>query len=183
MAVIETFVDTWLTHLPFVGGPRPSPYGPVDGIWYGLFAADGDASGGVVLLNGALSFDRKEDWIYILGLVDLQINSVLSNNAFIGVNTGPLIPTPTVSRNPSFLLAGGMNLALGLAKTAFGGNDQGQFPMAGMPIFGDKRISGNFSMIDTGVETNTNGAVYTVSSWGWLIRYNSFFRNVRAAQA
>jgi len=180
VAVILDFADVWLVHLPFVGGPRPSPFGPVDGVWYGAFSADGDATGGVVRLRGDLSFDRKEDWVYILGAVNSQVNVATAMDGFIVVNTGPRIPTATVVANPSFLVVGVMAVATALLATSFNSNAGGMDPRSGMPIFGDKKISGDFAMMEAGFEVNVDGAVYTVSSWGFLIRYNSFFRNLPA---
>ncbi len=180
MSSITVETDTWLQHLPFVGGQRPSPYGMVDGIWYGLIAGDGDATGDQVQLNGNLSFDRKEDWIYVLGGVGASVNAEFTADVFIQVNSGPLIPTSAVAttvRNPSFTIGGSQDpmgtLALSVVQPLTGGAD----PRAGMPIFGDKRIPGLFLMMNASWSVNTNLASYQLSSWGWLIEYQSFFRN------
>jgi len=182
MGIAHISIDGWIQHLPFVGGQRPSAYGPVDGIWYGLVAGDGDASGGNVTLNGSLSFDRKEDWVYILGAITASKNGSGEGEVFLQANSGPLIPTDAVAttvRNPSFSTGGQMlaiaNNSVSLATSLTGG----AFPFAGMPIFGDKRITGTFLMNAAGFEINTDGATYQMSSWGFLIKYESFFRNVR----
>ena len=181
MAVAILATDGWIQHLPFVGGPRPTEFGPVDGIWYGLVAGDGDASAGNVSLNGRLSFDRKEDWIYIFGGMTTTKNAVAGEAVFTQINTGPLIPTGAVAttvNNPSFSIGGNADPVTGHALTTgditSGGNDRRR----GMPIFGDKRIPGIFLMLAAGWETNTDGATYQMSSWGFLIKYNSFFRDV-----
>lgn len=177
MAVAILATDTWVQHLPFEGGPRDSEFGPIDGVWFGLVSGDGDATAGNLTLNGRLSFERKEDWIYVLGGLSVSINTVQSMAVFTQVNTGPLIPSASAVVNPSFSIGGNMDNVTGNAITTgnvtAGGND----PRRGMPIFGDKRIAGIFLMLAAGFETNIDGATYQMSSWGSLIRYQSFFRN------
>lgn len=177
MAVAVLATDTWIQHLPFVGGRRPSPYGDVDGVWYGVVSGDGDATGGNVTLNGRLSFDRKEDWVYILGAIDVSVNNAVITPYFTQVNSGPLIPTASAVQNPSFHKGGDsfavLNNAVSLGQLATGGADN----RAGIPIFGDKRIAGIFLMLAAGFGINTDGATYQMSSWGFLIEYSSFFRN------
>ena len=180
MAVAIVRTDSWVSHLPFVGGPRPSAFGPVDGIWYGLLAGDGDVSGGNFSLSGNLSFDRKEDWIYVFGGLSTSTNQVTTTNAFTQVNTGPKIPTDAtavVVQNPSFSRGGNADPINANAMTVADLFEGGSDSRAGMPLFGDKAIPGNFLMIAAGWEVNTNGATYQLSSWGFLIRYNSFFRD------
>lgn len=184
MAVAITATDGWIQHLPFVGGQRPSPYGQVDGIWYGLIAGDGDAGGGNFTINGRLSEDRKEDWVYLLGNISSSLNTDSGQEGFTQVNTGPLIPTEattTTVRNPSFTVGGTFqgisNGAITTSQNVNGGID----PRAGMPIFGDKRIPGIFLMLAALWQNNVDGTTYQMSAWGWLIKYESFFRNVRPA--
>jgi len=182
MAVAILATDTWLNHLPFVGGQRPSPFGMVDGIWYGLGAGDGAAGGGNFTISLRLSEERKEDWVYILGGIAASVNTPLASDVFVQVNTGPLIPTGAVAttvNNPSFssggVWGGVVNNAISASHNLSGGSAAG----VGMPIFGDKRIPGLFLMMAMGAEANVDGATYQLSSWGFLIKYESFFRNVR----
>lgn len=181
MAVAILATDSWIQHLPFVGGRRSSPFGEVDGVWYGLVAGDGDASGGNISLNGRLSFDRKEDWVYILGALETTTNQSLGgDDTLTQVNTGPLIPTAAVAttvQNPSFMITGDAGPgAAGIVTSAHRANGGSDY-RAGMPIFGDKRLDGIFLMLAAAWATNTDGATYQMSSWGFLIEYQSFFRN------
>lgn len=142
-------------------------------------AVDGDVSGGNVSLSGQLSFERKEDWVYILGNVSMSANTVSDiGDTLTQVNTGPLIPTLPGTTNPSFSIGGQsriiVNNAISVSQLVDGGAD----PRAGMPIFGDKRLSGAFLMIAGATEANIDGATYQLSAWGWLVNYSSFFRNV-----
>ncbi len=175
VAVLET--DGWIQHLPYSGGSRPSAFGPVDGIWYGVVSGTGDNTGGNFTMSGRLSFDRKEDWVYILGAISTTISANSLQDVFTQVNTGPLIPTQSTVTNPSFSKGDESfsvaNNNLTVSDHLKGGAD----PRAGMPIFGDKKIPGIFLMLASGWEVNIDAAVYQMSSWGFLIRYQSFFRN------
>ena len=175
VAVVET--DTWLQHLLFTGGPRPTPFGPVDGVFYGLMAGTGAAGGGNFSLSGRLSFDRKEDWVYIVGGTHTRQGSeAASGDVFEQVNTGPLIPTQVSGiNNPTFEWGGVVQniTANNLTITPV----SGQTKVTGMPIFGDKHLAGVFLMYAAGWETNIDGATYSAQIWGWIIKYQSFFRN------
>lgn len=178
MAIAHVRTDDWIQHLPFVGGPRPSPYGSVDGMFYGALSVAGDVSGGNLTLNGNLSEARKEDWVYIIGGTQYQKNTVLAGEqAFEIINTGPVTPTASAVVNPSFPVGALMDDITNNAVT-IGKNDTTK-PFIGMPAFGDKRIAGVFSLYAVGFENNTDTVLHTASIWGWIIRYNSFFRDVR----
>lgn len=179
MAISTTSIDGWIQHLPFEGGPRPSLAGPVDGVWYGNVSGPGDASGGNVTLQGQLSEARKEDWVYVIQAASATINTLTDQEMFIQLNTGPLIPTSTAVVNPTFNFGGSMRAIANNAISIMSddGSNTGPFPFQGLPIFGDKRIPGVFLMMAAGFETNVDLALYTMSAWGWLIRYQGFFRN------
>lgn len=180
MAVAILATDGWIQHLPFQGGQRPSPYGQVDGTFQGLIAGDGDATGGNLTLSGRLSFDRKEDWVYIVGGTHTRVNALISGDVFEQLNTGPLIPTSAVATtvtNATYEYGG---LAAAITANALTmTQSQGLAKVTGMPIFGDKKIPGIFLMYAAGWESNTDGATYVANIWGWIIKYESFFRNVR----
>ncbi len=178
MAVAVISVDAWLQHLPFQGGQRPSPYGPVDGIFYGVVSGDGDNTGGNFTLSGSLSFDRKEDWIYVLGGINTSRNVADISELFTQINSGPLIPTGSAVVNPSFSRAGPSKAVTNNNITTSESLEGGGDIRTGMPIFGDKRLAGNFLMAAAGWAENTDAVTYQMSVWGWLIRYQSFFRNV-----
>lgn len=176
VALLET--DSWIQHLVFTGPQRPTDFGPADGVWYGLLSVAGDASGGNVTLNGRLSEDRKEDWVYVPMASAIHRNSTTgaTSNYFEQLNTGPLIPTSTAVNNPTFNYGGTGVGITGNAITVQNTTQTKDF--YGMPIFGDKRIPGIFLMYAVGFETNTDTVLYTASIWGWLFRYNGFFRGV-----
>jgi len=177
MAIAATRTDDWIQHLPFIGGQRPSPYGMVDGVFYGTLATTGDASGGNVTVNGRLSEEKKEDWVYIIGGTHARINGLIGGDVFEQVNTGPLTPTDVLSiTNPTFEW-GGVNVQITGNAVAFT-PVVGQSKVLGLPVFGDKRIPGIFLMYAAGWETNSNTSLYSAQIWGWIIRYQSFFRNV-----
>jgi len=178
MAVAIVAIDGWIQHLPFEGGPRQSLAGPVDGVWYGVVSGLGDASGGNLTLNGQLSFDRKEDWVYVVEAQTITINTPSDQEVFLQINTGPLIPTASAVVNPTMNWGGSLRgIANNNVSVLADGSNTGPFPFPGMPIFGDKRIPGVFLMAAAGFQSNTNGAIHTMSLWGWLIRYQGFFRN------
>jgi len=178
MAVAILATDSWIQHLPFEGPPRMTTNGPVDGVWYGTVSGLGDASGGNVSISARLSEARKEDWVYIVNGMQVTINAETDQEAFMQLNTGPLIPTASAVTNPTFNWGGGMR---GIANNSISimaaSGDTGPMNVPGIPIFGDKRIAGIFLMAAAGFQTNVDGAIYTLSNWGWLIRYQGFFRN------
>lgn len=178
MAVAVIATDTWLSRLLFTG-PRPTDFGPADGLFFGVIAGAGDASGGNFTLNGNVSADRKEDWVYLIKGVSASIAAAAAQEAFIVAATGPLIPTATTVANPSFHTAGVMESLSSNAVTVYNLNTGGQPPFTDLLVFGDKRIAGPLSLIAMGFQLNTDLAVHQISIWGFLFRYSSFFRNVR----
>ncbi len=175
MSVVISRTDNWLQHLVFTG-PRPTIYGNVDGIFYGVVSGDGDASGGILNLSGLLSVDRKEDWVYVLQSCNAQKNSSVAQDVGVRINSGPLIPTDSAVQNPSFGKVGAsdgvVNHAVSMQHGVAGGRDDWQ----GLVVFGDKKIPGAFTFMATEWTTNEDGIAFTTSLWGWLIRYNNFFR-------
>jgi len=180
MTVTLNIIDTWLQHLPFTG-PRPSLYGPVDGVWYGHAAVAGDGSGGQVHVHGIVSERKKTDWVYIMGGATGASSSSTAMDALVNVASGPLIPDLGVSIN-EFV---SMTKAGALLGTNLGGfmPMSGSLMSSGMPVFGDPHISGDFNILSADFGVNVNAAVYRLDAWGFLVRYNSFFRGVPAALA
>jgi len=181
MAVATVATDTWLSHLEFVGQRRQTDFGPIDGLFYGVVSTTGDASGGNVSLNGNVSEERKEDWVYIIQRASFSRTGVSGAGfgGFMVAATGPVIPTPTAVQNASFHIGGDL---FGVTNNDVSTLALSQGPEAifkDLPIFGDKRIAGPLQMLACGLEENINGAVYQMSVYGWLIRYAGFFRNVR----
>jgi len=176
MAIALIAIDTWISHLSFTGRQRPTDFGPADGVWFGLLSLTGDGSGGNLTLNGQLSFERKEDWVYVpMGSSWTTNSSTTPNTAFEQINTGPLIPTATVVNNPSFSF-GGLSRNMSGNSLHVQQSDQTK-NFYGMPVFGDKKLPGSSLMYALGFQTNVNAVIYTASIWGWLFRYNGFFRN------
>jgi len=179
MAVAIIATDTWLSHLEFTGQRRQTEFGPIDGLFYGVISGNGDNTGGNFTLNGLVSFDRKEDWIYILKKVSLTRNSATANlNAFIVASTGPAIATGSAVANPSFHVAGTMPFVTGNNITTLSTNQGGKSIFEDLPIFGDKHIAGPLALIAAGFDTNTDAITFQLSVYGWLIRFQSFFRNL-----
>lgn len=168
-----------MSHLPFVGGRRQTEFGPIDGLFYGVVSGTGDASGGNFTLNGNISFDRKEDWIYLLKKISSSHNAdSATQEGFYAVGTGPLIPTPTIVQNASFQVGGPSAGIAGNAITVQNRSDGDPSAVTDIPLFGDKKIPGVFQMVACAYRENIDGAVYQLSVYGWLLRYESFFRNL-----
>jgi len=178
MAVAVVATDSWLSHLEFTGGRRQTEFGPIDGLFYGVLSGTGDGSGGNFTLNGNVSFDRKEDWIYILKKASPTRTGATATDVFIVAATGPVIPTSSAVINPSFHVAGSNFGVVNNAVSVFQLNTGGQSPLEETPLFGDKKLTGPLSLIAAGFEDNVNAVVYQLSIYGWLIRYSSFFRNL-----
>jgi len=178
MALVLTETNRWLQHLVFTG-QRPSPFGPIDGLWFGAASRNGDASGGSLTINANLSFDRKEDWVYQLKGLSLQVNAVAAMNMSVQVNTGPLIPTSSAVQNPSYGIVGVADSpGGGTLITTFPRSTGGQMPWVDALLFGDKVITGDYTMIEATFGINTNGAAHSLFCWGFLFTYRSFFRQV-----
>lgn len=172
MALSQILVDTWVNHLQFLE-PRPTENGLVDGVFYGVLSVAGDMSGGAVTQIGQFSVNRKEDWVYIMQGVSTERNSATNSDVGISVATGPLIPTVTAVNNAVFSRAGSSDGVSGLGTLPL---SAGQPPWKGMPCFGDKNIPGLFSILTAVWGTNSNTILYTTSMWGYLVRYQNFFR-------
>jgi len=179
MAVLFNRTDAeWIAHLPFSSGvQRPTPYGPVDGNFYGHMSVVGDATGGIVTINGILSFDRKEDWIYIMGGLNLERVNANPITMEFAIQTGPLIPSAgAAQRNPVFSMAGAPEP--GVTRQSINDvNGQGG-AFVGLPFFGDKKVAGAINLVQAIFTQNTNTNVYNLSIWGWIVRYASYFRGV-----
>jgi len=182
MTVIANRTDTWIEQLAFTGS-RPSIFGPVDGVWYGHAAVIGDASGGQVHLHGLISAAKKTDWVHVLGGVTGALNTGgTAMAALINVTSGPAIESPAGASHLSMTVAGPMQLtpSLGFAAVV---PPNGGAGLAGVPLFGDPHIPGNWGVIAVDFETNINTVTYRFDAWGYLIRYQSFFREVSPSVA
>ena len=178
MTVTANVIDTWIQHLPFTGR-RPTIYGPVDGVWYGHIAVVGDAGGGNVHLHGILSAGKKTEWVYIIGNVTAATNTATqTGDGLINVASGPLIPSVATNQFVSMTVAAVP--VLPVSALGFTGMNPvgGAFAMSGVPVFGDRQISGDFNIISSDWENNVNTAVYRLDAWGFLVRYEGFFREV-----
>lgn len=177
MSVSSNRLDDWVQHIAFVGDRRVTPFGPADGLWYGVLSIAGDATGGGVNLIGSLSPDRKEDWVYVVqGLSVVTNDDTVGDEIAIQVATGPLTPTESIITNAVFGLAGSMSRSTVNDLSTFPNSETP--PWQGLLCFGDKRIAGNYVWLTILMGTNTNLRIYTGSMWGWLFEYKSFFRNL-----
>jgi len=180
MAVAVIATDTWLSHLEFTGGRRQTEFGPIDGLFYGVVAVTGDATGGNATLNGNVSFDRKEDWVYLLKKISLSRTGVVAagDKVFVVAATGPSIAAGGPITNPSFHMGGDLEGITNNDVSVMGHLDGAGDHFTDLPIFGDKKLAGPLSMVASGLENNVDAVVYQLSVYGWLIRYSSFFRNL-----
>ena len=188
MSVSVDETDVWLQHLAFAA-PRPSEFGPVDGLFYGLLAVNGDGSAGQVAMEGRVSQERKTDWIHILGGYNLRSPQGTTNmDAYVEFRAGPRIPQqvalgidqPTfsvgsVAMSPAIVTGDNM---LSFPPAVSGG----AVPFLGLPLYGDPAIKSTYDMVHCALQVNTDLTLYTFSLWGFLVRPQSFFRGVAPAQ-
>jgi len=182
MSVSTDRTDDWLAHLPFAS-PRPSQFGLVDGLFYGLLSVDGDASGGVVTLDGRISQERKTDWVHILGGFNLRTPQSAAIDGYVEFRSGPRMASDGLGIDqPTFSVAGdemqratitGDNMTAFPPRTAGGFSD---FP--GMPLYGDPQIQAVYDMVHCAMDVNTDTVIYTYSMWGFLVRPQTMFRGV-----
>ncbi len=184
MAILQEPVDTWIQHLPFTG-QRPTPWGPADGIFSGVVGATGDATGGGVALVGNLSFERKEDWVYLLRHWSGQTDFLSSTMDFrFSLNSGPLVPNASAGRQfAQYTGVDNLNNFAGISVSAPFRTTQAPFQPQDIFLFGDKKIPGAFAFFQANFQTNTNAVDYSVSVSGLIFRYATFFRNVPASLA
>ena len=180
MSVSTARVDNWISHLAFAS-PRPSQYGQMDGLFMGLLSVEGDVSGGTVSLDGDLSEERKGDWVHILGGWCLRSPAdVAGQGGYVEFQTGPKIvgdgdgiDVPTFTAVDSTIQRSGA-----AADPMSALNRTGLETYVGLPLYADPHVAGSYQMIHGNYEINTDGDLYTLSIWGFLIRYQSFFRGV-----
>ena len=172
MTVTETRTNNWLEQLLF-STPRVIQGQEVDGLFYGNLGATGDGSGGDVILNGNVSFARKEDWIYEIQQVTPVRDAQAATQVDLAFSTGPIIPSGGAGTAfPIFRWAspmengGSPSMGLSPRETAW----------HGLVVFGDKKISGDFTLVQATFGVNTNGGGYSMAIWGFLYRYATFFR-------
>lgn len=176
MSVTESQTDSWIAHLPWTS-PRPTVYGPADGIFAGNLGSTGDATGGTVTMTGLLSLDRREDWIYVLGGYSARRSAGSADEVLFTFQSGPLIVSTGASLDRPRYDTITTELAKSGNLVAIGGSQ----PFLGTPLFGDKRNTGDFELFRVLWNANADLATYQGNLWGFLIRYQSFFRGVPAA--
>lgn len=183
MAIDAAPVNTWIQHLPFIG-QRPTVYGPADGLFVGLVGAVGDGSGGGVALRGQLSNARKEDWVYLVRHWSAQTDFLASAlDIRISINTGPVVPNPTARQFAQFTGIDELNTFAGIGMASAYRTTQNPFQPADLFVFGDKKLAGDFTLIQANFQTNTDAIDYTLQVSGLIFRYASFFRSVAPSRA
>jgi len=179
MSVEITRVDDWISHLAF-SAPRPSPFGPVDGVFWGMLSIAGDASAGALAMNGDLSQERKTDWVHILAGYSLRKIAADAGSAYAEFQTGPKIvgnaagidrPTFTATAPLERMSQAGDQMATPHLLS-------GSQPFLGMPLYADPALTGAYEMVHASFNVNTDTILHTFSMWGFLVRYQSFFRGV-----
>jgi len=131
-------------------------------------------------MTGSLSEERKEDWIYVLGGYSTRSSAAASSTIDFTFLSGPRIITTGASLDfPRFDYR---TTSIDSSELGSAGNNQVN-PFLGTPLFGDKKISGAYDIFRCRWRVNTNLATYQATFWGFLIRYQSFFRGVAPALA
>lgn len=178
MSVAASSLDIWFTPELFVGGPRPTPYGPMDGAWFGHMLASGDVSGGSISLTGLLSPRVKRDWVMLLETV--SFHSTRASGADAGTvlfATGPFKTVGLVNEPAQFKWCG--NLGIGGASDSGMPTSEGGMPFKGLPLYtGNPSASLNYSVFTMTNEDNGDGETYRCALWGWLIRRSEYFHGV-----
>jgi len=179
MSVATSVLDTWFTPELFVGGPRPTPYGPMDGIWFGNLRASGDVTAGTISLTALLSPRIKRDFILMLETVSFHSTRSISTDAFtILFATGAFINTGLAHEPAQFKWAG--NLIAGAASDSAVPTAAGPPPFKGLLLYtGNPSPSLNYSVVTATNEVNADGETYRLALWGWLIRREQFFHGLR----
>lgn len=180
MSVEIQRTDDWLSQLAF-SSPRPSPFGLIDGLWWGMMSGNGDASGGVLAFDGDLSEARKTDWVRILGGWSVRSPSTTAvASCYIEFQTGPkIVGNQAGIDRPTFSAVGDMrefpDSADPMISVTNAGSGQ---PLIGIPLYADPALPGPYELLHVSTDPNVNGKLTTVSLWGFLIRYQTFFRGI-----
>jgi len=179
MSIAASSLDIWLTPELFVGGPRPTPYGPMDGTWFGAIRADGDASGGTLSISGLLSPRVKRDWVLILEAYSFHNTRFATGDAASWLfPTGAFNPSGITFEAPQFKQFGdGGN---GGASDSGIPLHTGGMPFRGLPLYtGNPSPTLNYTVFTASNEANGDGEIYRVALWGWIIRRSQFYHGVR----
>lgn len=179
MTVSETRLDaSWLTTIPLAGIPVRS-LGQPAGIFTMGLSITGDGSGGLVVLEGDLSFNKKQEFVYEFSLIKAFADSLVDDDALLTVNTGPVIPTAVVAAftNATYrehvAEAGAANI--GISTWPFTLGSLGQAPLF---VYGDKDLPGAFTVLQVAWDENVTNVAYFVFAWGFYYMYETFFRGV-----
>jgi len=178
-------VDDWISHLAF-SAPRPSTFGQVDGLFWGLLSVVGDATGGAVAVDGDLSEARKTDWVHILGGYSHRlVSGAAVPDGYVEFQTGPkIVGNAAGIDRPTFTAIGPfIRMNSSADQMAAQSLVSGAQPFLGMPLYADPALAGVYEMVHASVNANVDTALYTFSIWGFLVRYQSFFRGVPPALA
>ncbi len=180
MSVAVDLSDSWINHLAFAQ-PRPSAYGLIDGVWSGILAVVGDATGGVTGFDGRLSRERQTDWIYVLGGYCLRRPVNNGADVYIEFRSGPRVPQQVALGIdvPTYSVAGPMVVVAptGDPMATFpAGVPGGDTPYLGMYLYGDPSLASTYDMVHAVMNDNVDTALNTLSLWGFMIRYQTFFR-------
>ena len=176
MSKASTLVNAdWLTLVPAIGLERRSVGIPA-GLWFGVGIVQGDATGGIVVLNFETTFAFKSRWVHEW----MALSAFLPNGTTMGcqasLNTGPQVtPGAHGLTNPTFREV--------LGGVSFSGAQSWNFTLGsagGRPLltFGDKAIAGGFTQAVFTWETNITGELYQVGSWGYYYANQGLFRGV-----
>lgn len=185
MSVVLTRVDaSWLTLQP-AAALTPRAFGQPAGLFFAGISVTGDASGGQVLMQGALSFEKKQEFFYEWMGVSATSDNVdqAGDRATLELNTGPRINSPddlfsNVVMRDQVIGLGDTNPNLTVWTFALG--NAGLIPMI---AYGDKSIPGVFVMVQIQYGVNDLADEYFLFGWGFYYRYQTLFRGVPPGRA
>lgn len=179
MSVAVSVLDTWFVPELFVGGPRPTPYGPMDGIWFGNIRGSGDVSTGSISLTALLSPRVKRDFVMLLETVSFHSTRGSAADATsILFPTGGFVNTGLAHEAPQFKQYGDGDL--GGDGTSGIPTVNGGMPFKGLPLYsGNPSATLNYTVCTATNETNSDGETYRLALWGWLIRRTQFYHGLQ----
>ena len=179
MSVSQTRLDAaWLTTIPLAGIPGRSLGQPAGTFTVGL-SITGDASAGLVVVEGDLSFTKKQEFVYEFQLIRAFADALVDDDAMLTINTGPVLPVAPIGAFTNATYRdfqpelGGTNIQISSCPFELGS------PNHPVYVYGDKLAAGAFTMLQVAWNENVTNVGYFVFAWGFYYLYETFFRGQR----